>query len=481
MPLFKKSTHRKKITKMKLITRIASLVAMMLAVSVILVSLGVLSMKNTGDDLRWISQSNVPLNTAVTEIALVQLKQAVLFERGLMAAGADDWKKFKNTNKELISLGKTAINQFSIAENLLTNLLTYSVNNIETKTKYQQLQKDLNSIQNEYKDFNESIIELQSFILQKNINFHDIDLTLVKKQVDDLSTALQSVTQYINNTTNWITKSASKREASATETMILASVIALFLALALAIWISLSIDKQLGGDPAVIAEIAESLANGDLTLDHKKSATGVYASIDATVNRLKEIIGGIKFSANEVYVTAEQVSQGNINLSQRTQEQASSLEEVASNMEQMTSTINQNAHNAALTNELAQAATKQAKKGVAVIENTVKAMQEIDSSSKKIAEILNVIDDIAFQTNLLALNAAVEAARAGEHGRGFAVVAAEVRNLAGKSAASASEIKKLITDSLIKVKDGVKLAADSQTTFEEIVDSAQKTSVMATE
>jgi methyl-accepting chemotaxis protein len=130
---------------------------------------------------------------------------------------------------------------------------------------------------------------------------------------------------------------------------------------------------------------------------------------------------------------------------------------------------------------LAQAASEQAKNGTKVVKNTVEAMQKIDDSSKKIAEIIHVIDDIAFQTNLLALNAAVEAARAGEHGRGFAVVATEVRNLAGKSATAATEIKELITDSLVKVKEGVKLADESGSTLSEIVDSVQKASMMATE
>ena len=263
--------------------------------------------------------------------------------------------------------------------------------------------------------------------------------------------------------------------------MVIVTITALILALCLAVWILRSIGTQLGGDPAALEKVAESLANGDLALNRNESKTGVYGSINATVNKLKEIISGIKSAANEVHVTAEQVSQGNINLSQRTQEQASSLEEVASSMEQMTGTINQNAQNAELTNELAQAATEQAQSGVNVIKNTVNAMQKIDNSSKKIAEIIHVIDDIAFQTNLLALNAAVEAARAGEHGRGFAVVATEVRNLAGKSATAATEIKKLITDSLEKVKEGVKLADESGNTLSDIVDSVQKASLMATE
>jgi methyl-accepting chemotaxis protein len=150
-------------------------------------------------------------------------------------------------------------------------------------------------------------------------------------------------------------------------------------------------------------------------------------------------------------------------------------------MEQMTGTTAQNASNAQLTNKLAQDASRLAENGVRVVRNAVQAMSEIDTSSKKIADIIKVIDEIAFQTNLLALNAAVEAARAGEQGRGFAVVASEVRNLAGRSATAAKEIKLLIEDSVNKVESGTQLVNESGKSLEEIVDSVKKASVMATE
>jgi methyl-accepting chemotaxis protein len=150
-------------------------------------------------------------------------------------------------------------------------------------------------------------------------------------------------------------------------------------------------------------------------------------------------------------------------------------------MEQMTGTTSQNASNAQLTNKLAQDASKLAENGVQVVRNAVQAMNEIDNSSKKIADIIKVIDEIAFQTNLLALNAAVEAARAGEQGRGFAVVASEVRNLAGRSATAAKEIKTLIEDSVAKVESGSALVNESGKSLEDIVSSVKKASVMATE
>jgi len=481
MIISRRSGLLKRVGNMNLITKIASLVIVMLTISILLVSFGLYSMKKTGDDLRDISQTDIPLLGSITNITLIQLKQSIWFERSLMAAEIEQWIEFEKSQSELVTLINEAFDQFTVADKLITNLLENKKDNQEIQTKFLKLKKELYTAQTDYKEFSESITELLTLMFNKTITRHDVDLPLIKQQVENMSVSLQKLTLYINSSTNATTKAATMREALATDTMIFATIVALIIAITLAVWILRSIGKQLGGDPADLVEIAESLANGDLKLTHKQSATGVYGSINETVNRLKEIISGIKTSANDVHVTAEQVSQGNINLSQRTQEQASSLEEVASSMEEMTSTINQNAQNAELTNELAQTATEQAKNGTKVVESTVEAMQKIDGSSKKIAEIIHVIDDIAFQTNLLALNAAVEAARAGEHGRGFAVVATEVRNLAGKSATAATEIKHLISDSLEKVKEGVKLADESGTTLAEIVASVQKASLMATE
>jgi methyl-accepting chemotaxis protein len=169
-----------------------------------------------------------------------------------------------------------------------------------------------------------------------------------------------------------------------------------------------------------------------------------------------------------------ELSHGNENLSRRTEEQASSLEETAASMEQMTNAVKENADNSAEANQLAAAARVLAQKGGEVLCRAVTAMSEINASSRRIAAITNVIDEIAFQTNLLALNAAVEAARAGEQGRGFAVVASEVRNLAGRSATAAKEIKSLIEDSVAKVVDGSRLVDESGKTLEEIVAGVKK-------
>ena len=197
-------------------------------------------------------------------------------------------------------------------------------------------------------------------------------------------------------------------------------------------------------------------------------------SFNAMFDQVGDVVQSVKLAAGGITTGTIEISQGNEDLSQRTSAQAGALEETSASMEEMTSTIKQNADNAKQANQLAVTAREVAEKGGAVTDKAVNAMDEINKSSKKIADIINVIDEIAFQTNLLALNAAVEAARAGEQGRGFAVVASEVRNLAQRSATAAKEIKTLINESVQKVGDGSDLVNQSGQTLAEIVDSVKR-------
>ena len=212
---------------------------------------------------------------------------------------------------------------------------------------------------------------------------------------------------------------------------------------------------------------------------------GFFEAMSRGINQLADNITAtvsmVKSAAAEIHRGAQEISAGNSNLSLRTEEQAASLEETASSMEEMTTTVKQNADNAGQANQLALAARDQAEQGGMVVGKAVQAMSGINDSARKIADIISVIDEIAFQTNLLALNAAVEAARAGEQGRGFAVVASEVRNLAGRSATAAKEIKDLIQDSVKKVSDGSLLVTQSGQTLEQIVVSVKKVSDIVAE
>ncbi|NWF72656.1 MAG: HAMP domain-containing protein [Nitrospirae bacterium] len=226
--------------------------------------------------------------------------------------------------------------------------------------------------------------------------------------------------------------------------------------------------------------VLANLAQGNLTDQMKNACEGnleqIKTSLNSTVSKLRMTLTAVRESAESVATGADEIIKGNEDLSQRTSQQAASLEETSSAMEEITSTVKQSADNAKQANQLAMAARDVANKGGAVTTKAVEAMAEINKSSKKIADIITVIDEIAFQTNLLALNAAVEAARAGEHGRGFAVVATEVRNLAQRSAQAAKEIKGLIHESIARVTEGSDLVNRSGKTLEEIVASVKHVS-----
>jgi len=244
--------------------------------------------------------------------------------------------------------------------------------------------------------------------------------------------------------------------------------------LTLAILLSRSILRTLKYAGRIAHGIAEGKLGHDIQVKSDDELGQLLEAFRTMDERLSMIVGEVRHGSGAVSTAAQQIARGNDDLSQRTQEQASSLEETASSMEQMTSTVKQNAENASHANQLARGARDQAERGGEVAAQAVKAMGEINASSRKIADIVGLIQEIAFQTNLLALNAAVEAARAGEQGRGFAVVATEVRSLAQRSAGAAKEIKGLIEDSAEKVRGGTALVDQSGKALAEIVDSVKK-------
>lgn len=234
-----------------------------------------------------------------------------------------------------------------------------------------------------------------------------------------------------------------------------------------------------------VSAVLMELSRGNLTAKIDRELDGEFNelkhALNTTIDRLHQTVLDITESANLVASGSNEIAIGNADLSQRTEEQASSLEETASSMEEMTSTVVQNAESAGVANELSQEAKTRAIEGGNVVEQAISSMTKINEASKKISDIITVIDEIAFQTNLLALNAAVEAARAGEQGRGFAVVAGEVRNLAQRSASAAKEIKELIRDSVSKVEEGSNLVNRSGDTLKNIVAAVDKVYAMVDE
>jgi methyl-accepting chemotaxis protein len=264
--------------------------------------------------------------------------------------------------------------------------------------------------------------------------------------------------------------------------MILVSITILAVAIGAAqSWfITRSITRPLNEAVAVAGRVADGDLTSEIPETHKDEIGQLFDALRQMNGSLGQIIGNVRTGTETMSVVSREIASGNADLSARTESQASSLEETASSMEELTSTVRQNAENARQANQLVISASDVAVRGGKVVGDVVDTMSSIKDSSRKIVDIISVIDGIAFQTNILALNAAVEAARAGEQGRGFAVVASEVRNLAQRSAAAAKEIKTLIGDSVDKVDTGSKLVTEAGATMEEIVTSVKRvTDIMA--
>ncbi|MFZ6772504.1 methyl-accepting chemotaxis protein [Undibacterium sp. SXout7W] len=242
--------------------------------------------------------------------------------------------------------------------------------------------------------------------------------------------------------------------------------------------------RQLGGEPAYTAEVTRHISAGNLSEEIKlkeNDQSSLLHSVKVMRDSIAQLIGEVKTGAETISIASKEIASGNMDLSARTESQASSLEETASSMEELTSTVQHNADNARQANQLASSASEVALKGGKVVAEVVSTMNLINTSSQKIVDIIGVIDGIAFQTNILALNAAVEAARAGEQGRGFAVVASEVRNLAQRSATAAKEIKDLINTSVSNVSHGSNLVDQAGKTMDDILESVRKVSDVISE
>ena len=278
---------------------------------------------------------------------------------------------------------------------------------------------------------------------------------------------------------------SSAAEAKFDATVMLALAALLGLVSGLVCWaLTRNLTRALGAEPAQLNEAVNRVADGDLITPVPVRA-GDTASTMAAVQRmqasLKHTVSTVRGNAESVATGSAQIAQGNTDLSQRTEEQASALQQTAATMDQLGSTVRNNADNARQANQMAMGASTVAAKGGDVVGQVVETMKGINDSSRKIADIISVIDGIAFQTNILALNAAVEAARAGEQGRGFAVVASEVRNLAQRSAEAAKEIKSLITASVERVEQGTALVDQAGSTMEEIVASIKRVTDIVSE
>ena len=278
---------------------------------------------------------------------------------------------------------------------------------------------------------------------------------------------------------------AAKAEGqSAVNVALATSAVAMLLAIAMAVAITRGLTRQLGGEPAEVVRVAGEIAAGNLSIavaTRDGDTTSILAAMRRMRERLAEVVGQVRESSVSIATGSSEIATGNADLSHRTEEQASNLQQTAASMEQLTGSVKANAETANLANRLASDASGAASRGGVAVGRVVATMNEIAVASRRIGDIIGVIDGIAFQTNILALNAAVEAARAGEQGRGFAVVASEVRSLAQRSANAAKEIKTLIGDSVEKVDLGSRQVDEAGTSMTEIVTQVQRVGQLISE
>ncbi len=313
--------------------------------------------------------------------------------------------------------------------------------------------------------------------LQENRAAVDYMLVTVAPRANAIDERMTSLTRIKERNAEEAAQDASALYESSRAMMLMLVLGSAVFGVGLGVVITRGLTRQLGGEPAYAGDIASRIAAGDLSVDvalRQGDRSSLLFAMKTMRDSLAQIVGEVRNGTDAIASASRQIASGNLDLSSRTEEQASSLEETASSMEELTSTVQQNADNARQANRLATSASEVAERGGAVVAQVVDTMASINDSSKKIVDIIGVIDGIAFQTNILALNAAVEAARAGEQGRGFAVVASEVRTLAQRSASAAKEIKLLIDDSVGKVDAGARLVDQAGATMDEIVASVRR-------
>ncbi|WP_038899990.1 methyl-accepting chemotaxis protein [Dickeya dadantii] len=298
----------------------------------------------------------------------------------------------------------------------------------------------------------------------------------VKPAQDNYFKAINDMVSYQKSDTRRSADEAGQSASFAGMLMLTFAGISTVLGIAIAWLIARRIKKLLGGEPAYASDIASQIASGNLAINvelQSGDTTSLLAAMNDMRARLSGIVQQVHDSSASISTGSSEIAIGSNDLSRRTEEQASSVQQTAASMEQISQTIRQNGDTVREAAQLASSASQTATKGNEVVRNVITTMSDISTSSRKIGDIITVIDSIAFQTNILALNAAVEAARAGEQGRGFAVVAGEVRNLAQRSASAAREIKELITTSMEKVESGSQLVAHAGETMVDIVTQAQ--------
>jgi methyl-accepting chemotaxis protein len=436
--------------------------ALVLVFLLIVVGVGVTQLTHVMAKLEYVNSNLLPSVRAVAEM-LDATNHARRFE--LRALGASDVADQKKAYDDIASTKEAFIKAAKAYEALVVD---------ETDKR---LLKDA-TVAGE--DYFAAVVGAKSAVMtanesqKKRIAASDAVIKVTYQKLKSVESALSGLDRHNTKLAGEANTAAKAAYAKSMATYIAMGTSAALTVIFLAWWISRSITLPL----REAARVADQIGAGDLkstfTIISRDEVGQLMVALQTMVGSLKGMIGEVKSATEQIATASSEIAQGNADLSSRTENQASSLQQTAASIEQLTSTVKQNADSARQANQLAAAASMDASRGGEVVSQVVTTMTDIQDSSKRIADIISVIDGIAFQTNILALNAAVEAARAGEQGRGFAVVASEVRTLAQRSAQAAKEIKTLISTSVEKVDIGSRLVGDAGKSMQEIVSSVQR-------
>lgn len=444
--------------------KVAMMLALMLAITGFIAYSAINSLQTLAVYIEEIAEYDLPLITHLTMLEEIQMTQAIEFERSirhaeLMTVKASSAKAYKHSKEKFLTLGKEADKEIAKVSELSRSLMAYKKSDAG-KEEIRELNDNLALVSKHHDEFDEHVVEIFEFFENGEVHEANEAIHETEELEDQLNEEIGTLLRQVEHGTEEVALHTKKLEEEAVKLLTIMTIIALAAGLFIGLLVIYSVIRQLGGEPAFVANIVKKVADGDLKVKTERKTTGLLKDIFMMVNNLQDIVTDISSASSNVASGSQQLSSTAQQLSQGTSEQAAAIEE-------MSASIQQNSDNSQQTDVIAQKASSDAQSSGQAVTNAMKALKDI-------TEKISIIKEISRQTNLLALNAAIEAARAGEHGKGFAVVASEVRKLAENSQVAATEITELAASS-------VEVAEQAGEMLERLVPDIRKTADLVQE